>query len=250
MFVPFNVDIIDITSENFEFEVWFVNSYNATFIADKKEPLFSLYGNKNFTNFIGNFRKTDNLMCVKPPANKLTLFTNITKEYNGLYFFSPVQLWFRNPKIASKNCKNSENFHFIHPTQRTFRIQQEATKAGSCEIHVVPALPSHIQSNSATLPTLCIANIKLNSGNSLEIFEGLNEGTLFVKLFECKQEDCKYWNDTCVNGELIKFVIPSNGNLEVDLYRLGSVWNLFSSFLAWTIPVQKVLLFMNMVLVY
>uniref|UniRef100_A0A914CLS0 Uncharacterized protein n=1 Tax=Acrobeloides nanus TaxID=290746 RepID=A0A914CLS0_9BILA len=181
------------------------------------EPLYAVYASPNLTNFLGSIRWEDQLKHIPSVNDTLTIFIPESNHFANQDMMSSQQLWLRNPKLATQNCTNSDNFLFIVPTQKTFHLNQSATDAGRCETSVAPSLPSG-ELTSATFPTLCIANIDFNGDGSFEVLSKTVYNN--SKLFECTQETCKFWNDTCVNGQFIKFILPSNGRLELDLYSI------------------------------
>uniref|UniRef100_A0A914ELC0 Uncharacterized protein n=1 Tax=Acrobeloides nanus TaxID=290746 RepID=A0A914ELC0_9BILA len=212
-------EVLYIRPQNYSFEIWYFNSYNGT--SNYTEPRYTVYGSKNLTNYLGSFHQRDHFDVIKSEDNEMTLFTSKNNFLLYHNMSNAMQIWFRIPELAAQNCFNSDNFHFIYPTQTTFHINQAASSKGDCNFYVFPALPS-IESSSATLPTLCMTNIQYNSSKMLEVFSVilLNSAVNNTKLFECNQDSCKDWSNTCVNGNTLQFTIPPDGYLAIDYYSL------------------------------
>ena len=122
------------------------------------------------------------------------------------------------------NCNGTNLVNFASPFQKSFILNAAANASGNCLSSILIPYLSPSCAQSSPLPIIYISSINYVGLSSVKVLPTIyNES---YELFEFSEEDSKYWRDLVIYGNLINFIIPPNGALEIEYKALESTINI------------------------
>jgi hypothetical protein len=141
-------------------------------------------------------------------------------------FYSPVSSnWlsyvFRSIEPYYSSCDNTTYLDAVFSFDELRTLYASANSSGNCLTSILLPPLYDFTDNCNVLPVLHIYSINYTGPESVKVFISLtnnvdyNNGSYAV-LFEFTQETCKDWFDVNIYGNLINFIIPSDGSLNIS----------------------------------
>uniref|UniRef100_A0A914DFE6 CUB domain-containing protein n=1 Tax=Acrobeloides nanus TaxID=290746 RepID=A0A914DFE6_9BILA len=203
-----------VTASTGTLELWSKSVWN------ESDVFILVYNAQNLTNY------NTTLLSDKEEIKYQTLSTKqgfyaMQKPQDG-YLGGTFHMLFRIPEVHAANCNTTNNFNFALPVNTSFSTSIASVNNGSCMYTIL--LPRETDEfYSGALPILHISEINYTGNLSVKVSSEfgfvktnlLPDSTKRIDLFQVSQDSSTYWNDFMIYGNLINFVIPPGGSLNL-----------------------------------
>lgn len=168
---------------------------------------YYIYEAENLTNYLTTSQNTYSDQFFLFANSTLTIF--YTCGGNGV-----VQTVVRITEEFSSHCANSPNSILGYASSSLISSTNVTAKStGFCIFSIV--VPYQTSNFFTTYNVLNLISFEYQGDSEVEVVTGYKNDNASFILFKLNEETEESWNNTIVYGNLISFIIPSKGNLQV-----------------------------------
>jgi hypothetical protein len=188
-------------------QLWIGNN-----VPGNTSEIIYVFDSQNLSNFAATYYYADQFTLLNSSTGSFSVFPSV------LYQNSEIYRWFyyvfRILDAQFSNCHDTNLVHFASPFEKTFILNATANTSGNCLSSILIPYVSPSCDQLPPLPIMYISSINYVGPSSVKVLSTIyNES---YELFEFSEADSTYLKNFVIYGNLINFVIPPNGALQIE----------------------------------
>lgn len=193
-----------ITSTFGTLNLWLANNFHNN---RSNIGVLYVYDSNNLSNLVTAYDGRENFVPLTSSSDSFSIYSE-----SHIYLSYLMTAVFRITERQFSNCNDTNYIQYAYFFDQSYTLNMAANSSGSCLSSIL--LPNVNADDLFNLPTIHIKSLSYTGPSSVKVLSTIyNES---YELFEFFEENCEYWNNSVIYGNLINFLIPANGTLEVE----------------------------------